>query len=614
VTAARDLPATAAAVALAAVLAGTALVVDSSAAAAFDAPKRLLAFVGLVFAAATLLAGGGMRTAWPEDRGARTVLAALGVALAGACVATLFAPRAAVARAGLHGLVVLGLALPLGASRACEGPRRNALLAVFLGAVAIDALVSILQSAGLELFAGATVAGRADTGALVGNEGHLAQLVAFAGIVAAILAWRVARADVRIVAGSVFVVFAAALVVNRNVTALGTLATGIAIALVLLEGRRALVPLAAVVVLMAVVVAAAAPLRTRVAAAVAAARAGDWDAVTTWRLGAWSAAAGMIRERPLVGHGPGTFGAEFMQHRLEAEIRQRRRLVVPILTSNFGEAHSEYLQAAAEAGIPATLALLVAAGALLARLSRVARDSTDPRRDEAATIAALLGAAAVASLTWFPWQRPVTAVPLLLAAGRGWRLVRGPAALAPSGAVARGGAVAVAMLLVAAIVPELSRYAAERRLAEVTATLQGIVASGRVVPQARPQLETLAAIASATAAADPSDTRGLVAAGTAMLVAGDTTAAEEWYRAALARGERAEIDLNLARALALAGRQQHAEAALRRAVWVSPALIGTLPTGERPRLRSELAALEDRLRRGELDAPPALPDPTVPAS
>lgn len=610
-TAMRDLPATAAVIALAVVLAGTALAVDPSAAAAFDAPKRLVTFVGLGLAAATLLAGGGMRIAWPEDRGARAVLAALGVALAGACFATLLAPRADVARSGLRGLVVVGLALPLGASRACEGSRRNALLAVFLGAVAIDALVSILQSAGLELFAGATVTGRADTGAFVGNEGHLAQLVAFAAIVAAMLVWRAARPDVRILAGSAFLSFAAAVVVNRNVTALGTLAAGVGIALVVLEGRRALLPLAAVCALLAVVVAVAAPLRTRVVTAVASARVGDWDALTTWRLGAWSAAAGMIGERPLVGHGPGTFGAEFMAHRLDAEIRQRRRLVVPLLTSSFGEAHSEYLQAAAEAGIPAALAVLAAAGMLLAALVGIARDPGDARRVEAATIAALLGSAAVASLTWFPWQRPVTAVPLLLAAGRGWRLVRGPGSAAPVGGAARAVAIAVAALLVLAVVPELSRYAAERRLAEVTATLQGIVASGRVVPQARPQLEALAGAASATAAVDPSDTRGLVAAGTAMLVAGDAGEAERWYRVALGRGERAEIDLNLARALALAGRQQDAEAALRRAVWVSPALIDTLPAAERPRLTSELAALEARLRRGELAAPPPLPRPTA---
>jgi hypothetical protein len=35
---------------------------------------------------------------------------------------------------------------------------------------------------------------------------------------------------------------------------------------------------------------------------------------------------------------------------------------------------------------------------------------------------AVLVTGAAAALTWFPLQRPVTAVPLLLAAGRAWRI------------------------------------------------------------------------------------------------------------------------------------------------------------------------------------------------
>lgn len=62
----RDPLATAAAVLLALVLAGTALAVDVRAAASFDAPKRLIALVGLAGAAACLLAGGGLRIAMPR--------------------------------------------------------------------------------------------------------------------------------------------------------------------------------------------------------------------------------------------------------------------------------------------------------------------------------------------------------------------------------------------------------------------------------------------------------------------------------------------------------------------------------------------------------------------
>jgi O-antigen ligase len=51
----------------------------------------------------------------------------------------------------------------------------------------------------------------------------------------------------------------------------------------------------------------------------------------------------MIRERPLLGYGPGTFAAEFVPHRLRAEIFWSRRLVNPQLNSFYAQAHCEYL-------------------------------------------------------------------------------------------------------------------------------------------------------------------------------------------------------------------------------------------------------------------------------
>jgi len=167
-------------------------------------------------------------------------------------------------------------------------------------------------------------------------------------------------------------------------------------------------------------------MRERAREALSAVRQGDWDRLVTYRLGAWAAAAEMARDRPWTGFGPGTFGAELAPHRLRAEIRMRQRLANPLLTSSYSEAHCDYLQFFAEAGIPAGLALLAAVFLLFRGLREAARRPPGPARTEAVLLLAFLATGAVAALTWFPLQRPLSAVPLLLAAGRAWRISAEP--------------------------------------------------------------------------------------------------------------------------------------------------------------------------------------------
>jgi O-antigen ligase len=421
----RDAGAAWAASALAAALAASALLVDPLAEASFDAPKRLAALLAIVvaFIGAFLLGRGGealvtlWRRAGPLPRAALVLLA---TALAGALAAAWLSPRRTMSLEAERVLLLFALLLPLGASRVVE---RNGvrLLGLYLGLSALNALVSLLQRPGIFRPFTVEVTGPRDaTGAFVGNVGYLALALALAAVSALALALDARRALPRALCAALLPLFLAALVINQNLTALTALATG-GTALILAKlGKRALLP---VVFLLAVVLIGLwtfPPTRARATGALSAVRGGDWDLLLTYRLGPWSAAIEMVRDRPLLGFGPGTFAAEFVPHRLKAEVRSRRRLVNPLVTSSYSEAHSEPLQALAEGGV-AGLAGLAAAAAVVLALWRVAR-GRGAARTEAALLFAILVAGTVAALTWFPLQRPVSSIPLLLAAGRGWRL------------------------------------------------------------------------------------------------------------------------------------------------------------------------------------------------
>jgi hypothetical protein len=355
---------------------------------------------------------------------------------------------------------------------------------------------------------------------------------------------------------------------------------------------------------------------------VSALRARDWDRLVTYRLGAWSAAAEMARERPWTGFGPGTFGAEFVPHRLRAEITLRRKLVNPLVTASYAEAHCDYLQAFAEGGAPAGLAVLGAVVLLFQGLRRTARGPGPPEeRAEAVFLLAFLGAGAVAALTWFPMQRPISAVPLLLAAGRAWRIgeqfpVPGSRSPLQPGhrtpntehrliRILRG--LILAGVLAWALRPEIPRYQAERTLRPAADSLRYLVSHPGDVSDPRGALDHIQEIALSAAPGLPGDSRPLVLAGSCRLVGADAAGALEFYRKALDLGERAEIDLNLGRAYEAGGETEKAAAAFLRAIWISPALFPALLPDLQPALRERSAEMEKLLRDGSLSAPPPLP-------
>jgi O-antigen ligase len=610
---ATDRAAVVASAVLAGVVLATSLLVDPAAEASFDAPKRLALVLGSTLAAGVLLASphrAAVRRHAPTTAQRAALLLLAGAATA-VLAAALASPRRGVALDSLRTAALTALLLPLGASRALADGRAGFVLGAFLAASAVNAAAVLVERFGGEpMFAVEAVAGRGATGAFVGNEGTLGLALAMAGVASAAVALLAASRRTRVAAAGSLAVDLLALAVLPTLTAILAFATGGLVVARAVLGRRAAVAALAGVGLLGAAVAASPPLRARAVAAIHQVRAGDWDALVTHRFGPWSAALEMARERPLLGFGPGTFAAEFVPHRLRAELRQRRRLLIPRETSTYSEAHNEPLQLAAEAGVPAAaLALgasLVVGVALVPRARRVAG------REEVVVLG-MLAAGAVAALTWFPLQQPVTAAPLLLALGRGWRLLGevAPPVESDAGRPApwsRAARLVVAAALLVAVVPELSRHRAERALARATGAVRATLRMDAATRhERRGELDGVASAARAIAPRLRGDSRALLAAAAADLVAGRPERALDAYAEALRAGERAEIDLNVGRAYALLDRRAEALAAFVRAGWLSPALIPHMPAAAQPLVAAECGRLEGELRRGTLATPPPRP-------
>jgi tetratricopeptide (TPR) repeat protein len=158
-----------------------------------------------------------------------------------------------------------------------------------------------------------------------------------------------------------------------------------------------------------------------------------------------------------------------------------------------------------------------------------------------------------------------------------------------------------------ALAPELPRYRAERRLRPATEALRYLVTHPGEVSDPAGALERIEQIALSAAPGLPGDSRPWILAGSSRLAAGNPDQALDLYRTALGLGERAEIDLNMGRALESRGEPQIAMTAYLRAVWIAPALFpALLPDVEAP-LRAEYSRLVLELQSGRLRAPPPPP-------
>lgn len=396
-------------IALGLALLGAAWALDPGAEAAFDAPKRLIVLSALTLAGiGWLLQPRSAIDRWPWQ--ARAIVALMLLALGAVAVSAWCSPQPTLAWDALRVCLLYALWLVLGASAVVARWRRPLLLIALL-AVASNALMSLVQAAGWPLpITVSQLGGRFPTGALLGNEGYVALACALLG--AAAFAHALATRRWRSLGWLALAITTIA--VNRQLTS--ALALGGAMALVLaihLRGRPQRVWLLALLLAGAltggwIATRAEAPTVERV------------QQLTTYRLAGWAAAVEMIQARPWTGFGLGSYARESQRMRLAAELRWQQRLPPPPTATTFAYAHQEYLQLAAECGLPALACVLAALALLLWGLCRQARAAAQA---EALQLVGVLSAGAIAALAWFPLQIPLTAGLLLLAAGRGVRLL-----------------------------------------------------------------------------------------------------------------------------------------------------------------------------------------------
>ena len=402
--------------ALGVALIGSAWLLDPTAQAGFDAPKR---FAVLVAAASGLVA-----LAWPLtvpawhawSRLARLAAGCAALAAFGCIVATFTAAQPADAWDALRTLALYAVFVPLGASRALDAHgRRVACIAV--AAIGVNAVLSLVQAAGVALpIPLAQLGGRYPTGALLGNEAYVAIACALLGAASSAVALHATTWRLRFGASALIVLALAAIATNRQITAAAALAGGIAATVAVRFGARRLVRIGAAIVALAFATAAVPALRS-VTWSQLPYTVEMYQQATTYRLGAWAAAEEMIAARPWTGYGPGSYAAQTQSHRLAAERHLRERLIPPPPSSAFVYAHQDYLQFAAETGVPALFAALAALALVLGGLLRIATTR------EPLALLGVLVAGTVAALAWFPLQIPLIAVLLLVACGRAWRLV-----------------------------------------------------------------------------------------------------------------------------------------------------------------------------------------------
>jgi O-antigen ligase len=303
----------------------------------------------------------------------------------------------------------IGAACIVGWALAARRLRIERYLAALILPASVLAILAVLQFHGLyqPFRFGGTASARLEITSLAGNVGTLGSFLVLP------LLWSQHRLRSGLrrrqawLWGAAAALCLYAVAISQTLTAIVALFAGCAVYWLLTLPRRSLWRAAGAITLLTVLLTLAAPpLRQRAVQVAKAAKTGQWNRVLSYRLDGWLSAIEMARQHPLTGVGHGSYAAEFAPARLA--LAQRGQ---PVNRANpfahFGNAHNDYLEVAAELGLPGLAALSWGLWILLRRLRRL------PPAERALAFA---GAAALASLAfaYFPFETALLGYPAAL--------------------------------------------------------------------------------------------------------------------------------------------------------------------------------------------------------
>lgn len=244
----------------------------------------------------------------------------------------------------------------------------TALFVIFTGAL-INAVVVTLQELRIwnPFFFTPEIQGHVQSVGLLGNANDVGTVLAGPAVVALIAAV-VLKGRHRWLYGSVAIALFGGIAMSRTRTAMVAFVAGTIVAALMRPWKQAVAVAALLIVLAAVVLRPSTAIGAHFRELLPAARNRDYPILFSERLIPFLCAVEMVRAQPATGVGPGCFKFQFMMTRLDLEKRYPREWTRG-WPMNFGEAHNDHLQVAAETGLPG-YALFLAAILLVAISTR----------------------------------------------------------------------------------------------------------------------------------------------------------------------------------------------------------------------------------------------------